>query len=83
MKTDVEYRMFFGMVTNAAATLNIVPLEDMLRTVETADSFGPLLDPTSYMHGAKNLPAQREVLEAAIRFVAAVKKHTLSPEPRP
>ena len=69
-----EYEAMFGMIVNSARILDIVPMREMLDTVNRADSVGPILDPTAYMKGMKNLPPQRRVLEAAIALHKAVKE---------
>lgn len=69
-----EYEAMFGMIVNSARILDFVPMQKMLDTVNRADSIGPILDPTAYMKGMKNLPPQRRVLEAAIAFHKAVKE---------
>ncbi len=78
---DNGYKAFFGMILNSARVLDIVPMQKMLETVNRADSFGAILDPTAYRNGMKNLAPQREVLEAAMKFHAVVMKNTPQESP--
>lgn len=45
------------------ATLDL-PIERMLRNISQAEVLGPILDPTAYMRGGKNLTHHRRYLEA-------------------
>jgi len=76
MKSDMDYKTNFELIVTQAGLLSLLPLQQMLDTVNLADSFGGMLDPTAYRAGMKNLPPQRDVLEAAIKFVNTVKKAT-------
>ncbi len=46
-----------------------IDLDAIEHTIEAADSVGPILDPTAYMRGMRNLDQQREVLRFAAPFI--------------
>jgi hypothetical protein len=74
--TDAEYRTYMDLVTAACRMLLMVPIDDLLATVQHAETLGPILEPTAFLRGgADNLAAQREVLQAAQRLREVAERH--------
>ena len=69
-----EYRAQWDILLSAYRLLEAVELDAIAETIERADSFGPMLDPTAYRAGAHRLPPQREMVRAAIAFRNTVRK---------
>lgn len=70
--TNEEWTAAIGMVTSAARTLQLLPLQQMLDDLGMMETVAPLLEPTAYAGGgATNLQDQRELLEAALRVQQA------------
>lgn len=66
-----EYRQ---AVMTAALCRQLLAQHDLpvlLRAIESADAFGPILDPTFYREKAGAMEEDRRMLEAALRFVNA------------
>lgn len=74
--TDVEYRVYMDLVVATCRTLLMVPVDELLATVQRAETVGPILEPTAFLRGGgENLVAQREVLEAAQRLRRIVERY--------
>jgi hypothetical protein len=67
-RSEQDYQMNFQVIGSVYRMLKSVPLDDMLKTIDRADSIGPILDPTSYARGMHRLPPQRRIIEAAMKF---------------
>lgn len=64
--TGDEYRTHMDLLAAACRTLLLLPVDELLATVQHAETVGPILEPTAFLRGGgDNLAAQREVLEAA------------------
>lgn len=46
-----------------------LPLEDLLREIDVADTLGPMLDPTAWLAKAVAMREDRAVFAAALRFL--------------
>lgn len=45
-----------------------LPLEDMLEAIETCEAMAPVLDPTAFRHGNKNLAIVKRLVNGALAF---------------
>jgi hypothetical protein len=74
--TDAEYRTGMDLVSAACRMLLMVPIDDLLATVQHAETVGPILEPTAFLRGGgDNLAAQREILQAALRLRQVAERH--------
>lgn len=49
--------------------LRELPLEELLREIDLADTLGPMLDPTAWMKKGPAMREDRAVFAAALRFL--------------
>ena len=82
--TDIEYKMQMDMLMNATRAFAMlscdIPLDDLLAVVRKAETFGPILDPTKWIHGGSaNIQSQGALISAAIDFRRKIEK-TCKPE---
>jgi hypothetical protein len=74
--TGLEYRAHMDLVMAACRLLLEVPIDELLATVERAETLAPIVEPTAFLRGGgENLVAQREVLEAAQRLRRVAERH--------
>lgn len=59
-----EYRTSMDALCSMYGVISRFPLDEMLATVERAETLGPILYPSEYRR-ATSLPQQRRILEAA------------------
>lgn len=57
-----------------AGMLRDEPLEEMLRHLHHVDSIGPILDPTAYRKGMRNIDPQRKLLNALLGVQRVVRE---------
>jgi len=64
-----------AVIATQIALAVLVPHDytELLRAIEHADAFGPLLDPTLWRDKQKAMNEDRKMLEAARAFVEAVR----------
>lgn len=70
-RPDAENRQFkdeWSKLRLVYCLLQTISLEKLLRTVDVAESVGPVLYPSEYRAGMRSLQDQRRVLVAAIRL---------------
>jgi hypothetical protein len=74
--TDAEYRTYMDLVAAACRMLIMVPIDELLGTVQHAETVAPILEPTAFLRGGgDNLAAQREILQAALRLRRVAERH--------
>ena len=77
--TGADYRFGMDLVAAACRLLLVVPVDELLATVEHAETVGPILEPTAFLHGGgDNLAAQREILQAAQALRRVAERHQVS-----
>lgn len=54
--------------------LAMVDLDRIEKTIQDVDTLGPILDPTAYMRGRKNVDPQIELVRAAAPLIRLAKK---------
>ncbi len=74
-----EYEATQSLLLNQAGVVAMLPLEKFIRSINYADSVGPILDPTLYQkvlygRGADNWKTIKEIAEAALELKKAVIK---------
>lgn len=71
-----QYEAGMGLLLGLARTIQIVPVEDMLRELERADTMGPFVDPTLWREAEASgrLADARDLLRSAATFKAAAVK---------
>jgi hypothetical protein len=69
-----DYRGGLDILTAAARIVLLVDVQPMLDYLSRVETLGPVLDPTAYLRGSRNLRDQRELLEAAAAFRAALER---------
>ena len=72
--SDLEYALEFKRLRIGMAFIQDIRCAAMLARVAESQSIAPVLDPTLYMHGRERLEVVQELLTAAGRFQAAIKK---------
>jgi hypothetical protein len=60
-----QHHLMLTMLANAAATVAIFDLQQVLRQMETADAFGHMLDPTLYRNNVQKMREDQQLVEAA------------------
>ena len=70
-----EFQTGMWLATNLAKQALLVPVTELRKAVELADSLGPILDPTAWIRGRDNLPQQRELLVAVERLAQVARKY--------
>ncbi len=69
--TAIEYEGYLERLSMTAQLIADVPIANLLNHVTTADTLGPILEPTMWMRGgADNLREARDLLDAAAPLVA-------------
>lgn len=63
--TPDEYRQHLLTIVLAARALVDVPVDEMLRAIDRADSLGPILDPTLWITRNKAMQEDAALLRAA------------------
>lgn len=80
MMTSIEYESQLQRLAMMAVLIADVPIADLLNHVTHAETLGPLLEPTAWIHGGdKNLRDARNLLEAAsplVQFGARLEERT-------
>lgn len=69
-----EYQAAVRAVVVAARMLEPYDIAEMLRQIEHADAFGPIIDPTLWRYRRGAMLEDREILEAALPLKALAKK---------
>jgi hypothetical protein len=69
--TNEEFCAGMDAIVAAVQLLSVVDLETMDRTCLRAESIGPIIMPTAFNEGMNRLTANRDVIHAARRFLAA------------
>lgn len=70
MSTE-QFKETWQVILNICRTAQLVEVEDvqkLLETVDRAESIMPILDPTAYRDGAKNLDEQAVIARAFLAF---------------
>lgn len=66
-----RYRTYFDLMAVAAGMMRAIDFDFIERTISYSEGVGPILDPTGYRSGAKNLRDQKKLAEAARAFKEA------------
>ena len=69
-----DYRPTMDRLCMLAGLLRDEPIAEMLNHITRIHSIGPILDPTSYARGMRNLDDQRDLLEALLKVQRVVRK---------
>jgi hypothetical protein len=69
--SNEEYLAGQHQVVLLAGLAKDLPLEEMLRVIERADAFTPLLDPTLWIAGQKPMMRIKRLVEAALALKKA------------
>lgn len=76
-----EYTLHLQMIIQQARLIHMIDIAGVLNAMERVDTVGPIIDPTLWMKGHKNMDVQREIAQAALTFqikiAAIVEKHGL------
>lgn len=62
--TSDEYRMSMDILCSVYGVISRLPIDDMLVTLDRAETLGPILYPSEYQR-ATSLPMQRRMIEVA------------------
>jgi hypothetical protein len=72
--TDEEYAQAQQQVLMMAHIVRGIPLAAMLNAISRADSIGPIVDPTLWMHGHQNMHKIERLASALRKFQAVVEE---------
>lgn len=70
----VTYTLTQQQVLLIAQLVQGLDLDEFLRSINWADTVGPIVDPTLWMRGSKNMAFIEELARAASRFKEDVRK---------
>lgn len=76
-QSEAEFRELWDVITGIARTAMYVPVEDvekLLRTVDRARTLGPIIEPTMYQRGSKNLDDQETLARGFLAFRKAIEE---------
>jgi len=79
--TPEEYRQHLTTIVMAARALVDVPVDEMLRMIDRADSLGPILNPTLWIQRNKAMHEDAEMLRAAQPLIAYARTLRAAGEP--
>ena len=72
---SLEYRMHMDEATMTVKLLYSLPLGQMARHIERCHAVGPMLDPTAYRDGMRNLEEQEAVVSALLAARKVIEKN--------
>jgi hypothetical protein len=70
----IEYIIQLQNTLNLATLVCQLRLGDLLTMMNRSETIAPIIDPTLFLRGSKNLGKQKEIVEAALTFQQAIKK---------
>lgn len=76
--SDMTYQATMDRLAMLAGLLEDEPIAEMLRDLDRVDTIGPILDPTGYREGMRNVQEQRELLSALREVQEIVLRHRVS-----
>ena len=69
-----EYTIQLQSVFNLCALIRGMKITKLLDAMRTADTVGPILDPSLWIAASGNLKWQREAVEAALKFQQTIEQ---------